>query len=212
MVYYMNILFRSDTGRMSADLAQPGPTGPFIYGPDPFPVTHPLYEYGSPYTFAPCTVCSIRHGERIIHRHHSSIYFAENTLRLYGPTIKCPTCKIQHDGQAGERTIALFTTSTLHNVYLEPELRMSFHMDIESICGGKTVQLYKAWKVGYKNITKPQDIIVLAGLNDVKTVHKTGGDGRGYMNLLKLWDHEVKEANPRHKQFTLINSFRTQGK
>ena len=81
-------------------------------------------------------------------------------------------------------------------MYLEPELHMSFHMDVESICDGKSVQLYRAWKVGYKNNITPQDIIVLAGLNDVKTVHKTGGDGRGCMNLLKLWDHEVKEANP----------------
>lgn len=192
MVYCMNILFRS----MEQPLKNVEPAGPFVYGPDPFPVSRPLYSYGSPYKFAPCTVCKIRFNENFRHKHHSSIYFQENSMRLYGPTVNCPTCKVQHNYEIGSRTTVLFTTSTLHNVFLDPGFRLPFHLEIESICGGRTVELYQAWKAGYSNVNKPQDVIVLSGLNDVVIQHNAGGEAIGFYNLLKLWDHEVKQKNP----------------
>ena len=188
----MNILFRNMEEQPSND----EPTGPFVYGPDPFPVSRPLYNYGSPYKFAPCTVCKIRFNQSVKHRHHSSMYFQENNMRLYGPTVNCPTCKVQHNWEVGSRTTVLFTTSTLHNVFLDPGFRLPFHIDIESICGGRTSELCRAWKFGYTNVTRPQDIIVLAGLNNVVNQHNAGGEASGFHSLLKLWNYEVKERNP----------------
>ena len=121
MVYCMNILFRNMEEQPSND----EPTGPFVYGPDPFPVSRPLYNYGSPYKFAPCTVCKIRFNQSVKHRHHSSMYFQENNMRLYGPTVNCPTCKVQHNWEVGSRTTVLFTTSTLHNVFLDPGVQVA---------------------------------------------------------------------------------------
>ena len=73
---------------------------------------------------------------------------------------------------------------------------MPFHIDIESICGGRTSELCRAWKFGYTNVTRPQDIIVLAGLNNVVNQHNAGGEASGFHSLLKLWNYEVKERNP----------------
>ena len=112
------------------------------------------------------------------------------------PTVNCPICKVQHNWEVGSRTTVLFTTTTLHNVFLDPGFRLPFHIDIESICGGRTSELCRAWKFGYTNVTRPQDIIVLAGLNNVVNQHNAGGEASGFHSLLKLWNYEVEQRNP----------------
>ena len=143
---------------------------PFTFGPDPFAINRPRQLYGNMFSHIECRPCQNRYHETINHRHHSSYYF-HHTMQLLGNTsIDCPTCKYNHPIQLGEeRTIVLFTSSTLHNTYLHPEVRWPFHIDVESICGAKLHDLYRAWTATYKQQTNPVDIIVVGGLNDVKT-------------------------------------------
>ena len=49
--------------------------------------------------------------------------------------------------------------------FMNPDVRMRFHMDIKSICGG-TIDLWKAWSRTYELDSGPTDIIISLGLND----------------------------------------------
>ena len=77
----------------------------------------------------------------------------------------------------------------MYRTDLAAGFRLPFHIDIESICGGGTSELCRAWKVGYRNVTRPQEVLVLAGLNDVVDQHNAGGEASGFHSLLKLWNY-----------------------
>ena len=159
---------------------------PFHYGPDPFKSTLKL-AFGSPVPASPCTPCKLRHNRLIRHKHHSTSYFYEVTP---GSQINCPSCKVKHPKQIDQPEVALFTTSTLHNFFLDPAVRMSFHMDIESICSGKYVDLYNAWLKTYKMKTGPVNILVLAGINDI-----TQTNIHAFEILLRSWSYDVTQQN-----------------
>lgn len=187
----MNTLFRKNKkmerrGEMETSLE------PFYYGPDPFPADQLHWLYGSIHKEVYCRVCHERLNRRLYHRHHSSLFFHETSARLYGPTVNCPTCKINHavPSENQGRTILLYTTSTLHNVFLNRNVRLHFHIDIESICGGKIIQLFNAWRHTYRLHTNPTDIVVVAGLNDVADLTSDQ-----FMGVVEAWNYEVREVN-----------------
>ena len=137
------------------------------YGPDPFPLNRPIAAYGSPDKSRRCIVCYNRHGTSRFHRHHSS-FFYHSTLKLRKIyTVDCPSCKCTHNlGKREDRAVVLMTSSTLHNVFMNPDVRMRFHMDIKSICVGTTLDLWQAWSRTYELDSGPTDIIISLGLND----------------------------------------------
>ena len=120
---------------------------PFFHGPaDPFRADQLQWLYRSNYKDVYCRVCEERLHKRIYHKHHSSLFFSPNLCQVIWAPGKLPyTCKVPHPAlpENGDRTVVLNTTSTLHNVFLNPSVRLPFHIDVESICGGKIVDLFK---------------------------------------------------------------------
>ena len=56
--------------------------------------------------------------------------------------LKCPTCKIVHPIEPDvERKVVFMTSSKLHNVFLDPAVRLPFHLDVESICGARLTDM-----------------------------------------------------------------------
>ena len=164
----------------------------FNHGPDPFP-NKPSWLHGNNSKATDCRVCMERFGARRNHRHHSTVWFRQSAERLHGPTINCPSCKVMHPATLpGDRVIILFTSSTLHNVTANDEVRLPFHMDIESICGAKISDLFQAWKTGYKDEKRPQDLVIVGGLNDVPS---TTPDG--FSKVLYLWKVALLTRNPK---------------
>ena len=74
---------------------------------------------------------------------------------------------------------------------MNPDARMRFHMDIESICGGTTFDLWQAWRRTYGLDSGPTDFIISLGLNDVEIKTPTA-----FMNPLHAWNVEDISNNP----------------
>ena len=160
----------------------------FHYGPDPFN-SELREEYGAATPSHPCRPCKQRLNRIIRHKHHSTSYFYEKSV---GSDINCPSCKIRHPKLLDQPRVALYTTSTLHNFFLDPAVRTPFHIDIESICSGKYVDLYNAWRYTHQNVTGPVNILVLAGINDIMSTPI-----KGFESLLKSWSYDVSEQDPK---------------
>ena len=50
---------------------------------------------------------------------------------------------------------------------MDPRVKPEFHIDIESICGGRILDLYRLWKAVYGEDQEKIYIILVSGLNDV---------------------------------------------
>ena len=57
---------------------------------------------------------------------------------------------------------------------MDPRVRTDTHMVIESICGGRLRDLYLAWQMAYGSGKTPIHIIIVSGLNDVRSVGPSG--------------------------------------
>ena len=146
---------------------------PFTFGPDPFRIVEePMF--GSSSNQYACQVCldTATPGESVkFHRHHSSFFYKKWHLEQGLKELKCPTCKIVHPIEPDvERKVVFMTSSTLHNVFLDPAVRLPFHLDIESICGARLTDMIRAWRRTYGRAEVACDTIVLAGL-----LHHTNG-------------------------------------
>ena len=106
-------------------------------------------------------------------------------------TLRCPTCKVFHNAdEKSERKTILVTSSILHDIFLQPIVRLPFHIDIESICGANIKTLHYNWKQAYSKEVKPMDLIVVSGLNDVRY-----SSTAIFMNDVKNWECDVMSQN-----------------
>ena len=173
------------------DLSMPEDMSPFTFGPDPFLVNRPRQLYGNMINYIECRPCHNRFNITTHHRHHSTYYFHKTSEYLGSTSVNCPTCKVHHPiQQERDRTVVLYTSSTLHNTYLQPEVRWPFHIDVESICGAKLYDLYQAWTATYRLEPGPVDLIIVAGLNDVRTTSV-----QDFTNTLNHWYFTLKDNN-----------------
>ena len=136
---------------------------------DPFPIqTTPLYGPRVRRIF--CKIC-LHQDIRVKHRHHSTM-FARQVLHEAGqPFMDCVSCKVRHSRDIkGDRYKVLVTSSTLHDVWLEPSVRNLFHVDLISICGGTLRQGKTDFIASYGLQSKALDVVVAMGLNDVRKI------------------------------------------
>ena len=120
---------------MNIDLRHGFPTGP-----DPFRTDRPMPAHGSTNKMFPCSVCYFRFDQRPnrFHRHHSTLYYYEKAQLDEAGNFQCATCKLYHPVTLNlNRNIVIFTSSTLHDVFLNRDVRVPFHLEFESICGGR---------------------------------------------------------------------------
>ena len=169
----------------------------YEYGPDPFPCHTPSSMHGNISKHLFCRVCYSREGVKKYHRHHSTQAFHQILRNGYTQIVNCPTCKVVHRVKREcVRELVLVTSSTLHNVHLNPAVRLPFHIDVESICGGKIEELHQAWVHAYSDSTRATDTIVVCGLNDVTT-----STPEEFLNKIAKWKENVMKQNP-------LNTFR----
>ena len=118
--------------------------------------------------------------------YHSTL----NLQQIY--TVDCPSCKWTHNlNKREDSSVVLMTSSTLHNVFMNPDVRMRFHIDIKSWCGSTTLDLGKAWSRTYELDRGPTDIIISLGLNDVERKKP-----RAFMNPFHAWKDKGSLNNP----------------
>ena len=137
---FCRILVTQQTGKLQYHHNKPkmpviNSSPPFTFGLDPFRIVEePMF--GSSSNQYACQVCldTATPGESVkFHRHHSSFFYKKWHLEQGLKELKCPTCKIVHPIEPDvERKVVFMTSSTLHNVFLDPAVRLPFHLDVES--------------------------------------------------------------------------------
>ena len=189
MCTYPKMMEPEEYTPMNIDLMHGFPTGP-----DPFRADRPMPAQGSTNKMFPCSVCYFRFDQRPnrLHRHHSTLYYYEKAQLDDEGNFQCATCKLYHPVSLNlSRNIVIFTSSTLHDVFLNRDVRVPFHMEFESICGGRLTDLYNNWRAAYTGRPVPTDIIIITGLNDVPHWTETQ-----FLNILKAWHYDVLSDNP----------------
>ena len=132
-----------------------------------------LHKYGPTSNKThPCFVCRPWSRKPLYHRHFSTKYFYATQLNQNVENVECRTCKHIHQIEREEekRVIVILSTSTLHNTFLNDAVKSPVHVNLETICGGTIDMLRENWIYQYSQETKPMDIIVVAGLNDLTTL------------------------------------------
>lgn len=140
-----------------------------------------------------CLVCRERQVPPYRDRfhYHTSLYrLQDKLLRRNIDVMDCPVCKHRHPINRG-RVPVLFTSSTLHNVFVDPSVRVPFHLDIESQPGARTVDLWRIWNQSYGLRHEASDTVAVCGLNDVPFLTPNR-----FRTVLDGWLHDVKAANP----------------
>lgn len=128
-------------------------------------------EYGSPTKHFPCRVCAPLTTIPIYHRHHSTMFFHNTMAQRQEKSIDCPTCKENHPIDSDKkRLIVVFSTSCLHNTFLNNVVKTPFHINIETIAGGTIDLLRCNFAQLYWNVQIPMDVVAVAGLNDVQNL------------------------------------------
>ena len=131
----------------------------------------------------------------IFHKHHSTSFFFKQ-MQAKNKMADCPTCLEIHTPSNSGRIRLLSTSSTLHDVQFTEtfpselnkvmsDLGMapgSFHINVDSIPGGRLHDLSYSWFISYSQQPLPCDVYVAAGLNDVK--HLTADQ---IMERLESW-------------------------
>lgn len=159
-------------------------------------------NYGSPTGRYPCPVCEGLSSQPIFHRHHSTKYMYNQLLSKSKDDVDCLTCKVVHPVMLNEeRVIIFFSTSTVHNVVLQPDIKSPNHFNVETICRGTIDMLRMNFSLLYYEESRPMDIILSAGLNDLdKTTYYI-------INELMLFKRNVLQQNPL-KTFFVVKMLR----
>ena len=123
-------------------------------------------DYGSASGKFPCPVCRPLSSIPTYHRHHSTKWLHNNMLARMEDTVDCIVCKAEHPVKNEKRLIIFFSTSTVHNVVLDPNVKSKHHFNIETICGGTIDLLRRNFSLLYYDEMEPMDVIL--SLNDLQ--------------------------------------------
>jgi len=141
--------------------------------------------------FSACKVCKPLSAVPLHHYHHSTKFFHNTLLARKEALVNCPTCKVEHlIHQWEERVTIVMSTSSLHNCFLYESVKTPFHVNMETISGGTIDMLRASWVQLYWEESRPMNIIVVAGLNDVPNC-----DFERITRHITLFKKVVKEQN-----------------
>lgn len=116
-----------------------------------------------------CKICSDSK-KQIEHGHFSSEYKRLEAIKNSKTLYFCHSCKQTHGVaiQSRRRKVVL-CDSTLHNAFTDLKIKRYFHMDIDSIPGAKVWDLERAFTQTYAKDSTPVDIVLIAGINQIKS-------------------------------------------
>lgn len=158
-------------------------------------------DYGSASGKFPCPVCRPLSSIPTYHRHHSTKWLYNHMLARQEITVDCIVCKAEHPIKVGKRLIIFFSTSTVHNVVLDPKVKSPHHFNVETICGGTIDLLRRNFSLLYYDEERPMDVILCAGLNDLED------ESDLIIHNLSLFKKNVMDQN-RENTFCVIKLLR----
>ena len=136
-----------------------------------------------------CEICSFSQKapevkKPVFHEHFSSKALREllDVEFALSGSYFCPSCKRRHAPYPTERTKIVLSDSTLHNFFAPPsDTRTRYegdtlHVDYLTIPGAPLETLFHAFKLEFSHHTKPMDLFIVAGYNDLVKNH-----GRDYI-------------------------------
>ena len=154
---------------------------------------------------APCQICS-KPGREVSHRHFSSkfgriICGVENKTStcLY----HCPSCMKSHATITTNRIKLVISDSTLHVFWAPPGEEIAVysgdkdHKDYITIPGAKIAQLHDAFVAEYGKEQRGIDVVLVAGLNDVKRNYSRDWIVYSYRNM---YDAVMTQAAKNHPE------------
>ena len=131
-----------------------------------------------------CDICSYSQKapdekKSVYHKHFSSkrlrkLLHVEFAL---SGSYYCPSCKTHHSPYPTERTKVVLSDSTLHNFFAPPTTTAkqykgdTIHSDYVTIPGATLEEIFHAFKLEYCYHTKPLDVFVIGGYNDLVRNH-----------------------------------------
>ena len=178
-------------------------------------VTKYSYAY-RPTSTQKCLICSHKQLDplnriTIRHKHFSSkfvrSFYGKNTTTYF-----CPTCKCMHAKKStiqSSRVKICISSSTLHEFWAPRGSTTMYEGDINhteyiTIPGAQVLDLLEAWKIDYYDETKPMDIIIVAGLNNI--IHDQSPESimRDYDHFVQVVKHQGHKHHPETKNTCAI--------
>ena len=126
-----------------------------------------------------CHICSYAQPRpdkpvEVYHLHNSSRHIRQ-LMGVEGhednPLYMCPTCQAPHSARPTTGLNVCVSTSQLHNFHFPREDIVvspdTLHTDWITIPGATVKQLSFAWRIDYHKESRPQRVLLVAGLNDL---------------------------------------------
>ena len=158
-----------------------------------------------------CEICSFSQkppdAKKPVHHDH---YSSKSLREILGVEFAlsgayfCPSCKGRHAPYPTERTKIVLSDSTLHNFFAPPNHTSTQyegdiqHSDYVTIPGATLETIFHAYKLEYSHHTKPVDLFVVAGYNDL--VRNYGRDHivhtiKNFVEYVRGLDNEDNSSN-----------------
>ena len=144
-----------------------------------------------------CWIC-LEAGVKIRHRHSSTVEANKFSKRYGIKQLFCHACNFKHAKRNYDRTRVLATTSSLHDAQ-KGDYEAARHFNHLSICGARLKDLKKQFAYEYENWDRPIDLVVFAGLNDVKHT-----DPKDFKDDLVDWIKLMDRLDARHSEKSSI--------
>lgn len=155
-----------------------------------------------------CIICSqnqlkVQDKRDMFHKHFSSKYARECTGLDQAPgDYFCLTCKAIHSSIQNTRLKICLSTSMLHEFWAPRGSKAivyegdKSHIDYITIPGGKIADLINAWKIEYFQETRPMDVMLIAGLNNLVKGWKPDEMLREYDYLVQSVMYQAHKYHP----------------
>ena len=140
-----------------------------LYGPDNTSPELTDRHFGWTSKGGVCGVCKFRTGKDTKHNHFSSEFARQCKLKVKGKTLSCVTCRLQHSPELKEkRRVILMSSSTIFGAWNDVNSRNGVHIDHEVISNARIRTLRHIFCTVYAKSSVPCDVIIWAGMNNLK--------------------------------------------
>ena len=148
---------------------------------------------------SPCTICQARCNTiHVQHVHLSTAYYNKQMAKKGEQTPLCHFCDTCHIMDNDTRLNVILTTATLSGVQYASGWgwgdQQPTHCDVESIPGGKIVNLKRAWERAYLDNPLPIDTVLVAGTEDILDLWQTYQGKYGMTEMAEIISEVVLDA------------------
>ena len=135
-------------------------------------------------------------------RHYSSKYTREcSGVENVPGDYFCPPCKAVHSSTKQNRIKICVASSLLHEFWAPRESNVIYegdksHIDYITIPGAKVIDLIDAWKIDYFQESRPMDVLLVAGLNNLAKGYKPDSVLRDYDYMVQSVMYQASKFHP----------------